>query len=93
MTNRRKPARSRAPAADLGASFLEALAEDFREHGRSAIVKLREDKPADYLKAVATHLPAETEDDADALFAPYSDAELRAIIKDLRAENAPGQSS
>ncbi len=76
----------RAAPFDLGARFVAALEADFRKHGPSAIEALREDRPADYLKAVAAHLPPSKEaEDADAAYAPYSDAEIIAVIEELRA--------
>jgi hypothetical protein len=43
----------------LGEEFLEALAEDFAEHGREAIVACRAEKPTEYVKVVAGLLPKE----------------------------------
>src|ERR1700747_64855 len=45
----------------LTAAFLNALAADFDEHGKSAIVKCREDKPEAYIKAIAALCPKEVE--------------------------------
>ena len=45
----------------LTAAFLNALAADFDEHGKSAIVKCREDKPEAYIKAIAALCPKEIE--------------------------------
>ena len=43
----------------LGEQFLEALAQDFAEHGQEAIVACREAKPTEYLKVIAGLLPNE----------------------------------
>lgn len=43
----------------LGEQFLEALAQDFAENGREAIVACREEKPTEYVKVVASLLPKE----------------------------------
>ena len=43
----------------LGEQFLEALAQDFAEHGQQAIVDCREEKPTEYVKIVASLLPKE----------------------------------
>ncbi len=43
----------------LGEQFLEALAQDFAEHGRQAIVACRAEKPNEYVKIVAGLLPKE----------------------------------
>ncbi len=43
----------------LGEQFLEALAQDFAEHGQAAIVACREERPTDYVKVEACLLPKE----------------------------------
>ncbi len=43
----------------LGEQFLEALAQDFAEHGHEAIVACRAEKPNEYVKIVAGLLPKE----------------------------------
>lgn len=43
----------------LGEAFIEALHDDFNEHGIAAIVKVRTDKPDQYLKVIASLLPKE----------------------------------
>lgn len=43
----------------LGEAFITALQEDFEEHGTAAIVEVRETKPADYLKVIASLMPKE----------------------------------
>ena len=43
----------------LGEQFLEALAQDFAEHGQDAIVACREEKPTEYVKIIAGLLPRE----------------------------------
>lgn len=53
---RPKGARSR-----LQESFLTALAEDFTEHGVAAIQAMRQDKPGDYIKTVASLMPKQLE--------------------------------
>jgi len=53
---RRKGARNK-----ISTSFLEALAADFEEHGAAAIKLMRMEKPADYVKVVASVLPKEFE--------------------------------
>ena len=45
------------PDQDSGRQFIRALAEDFAKHGPAVIEKVRTDKPADYLKIVASLLP------------------------------------
>lgn len=41
----------------LGEAFLEAMHDDFEAHGVAAIVKVREEKPDQYLKVIASILP------------------------------------
>lgn len=45
----------------LNASFLNALAKDFQEHGEDAIRMCREENPAAYVKVLAALLPKEIE--------------------------------
>ena len=53
------PGRPKGARSKLGEAFLEALLEDFTEHGVAAIVKVRDEKPDQYLKVVASILPKE----------------------------------
>ena len=46
-----------AASQTSGEQFLEALAQDFAEHGPAAIVACREEKPTEYVKVVASLLP------------------------------------
>lgn len=43
--------------AKLGEAFVQALQEDFAEHGVAAIEAVRTDKPDQYLKVIAGLLP------------------------------------
>lgn len=43
----------------LGEDFLKALQQDFATHGANAIVEVREARPQDYLKIIASILPKE----------------------------------
>lgn len=61
-----KPGQSGNPAGrekgsrnKLGEAFLSALHDDFKEHGVATIVKVREESPRDYIKVVASTLPAQ----------------------------------
>jgi len=43
--------------------LLEALASDFEDHGKDVIEKVRAERPADYLKIVASLVPKQMEID------------------------------
>src|SRR5215469_15980064 len=43
----------------LSEQFLSALAADWEEHGVEVLQKVREDRPADYLRVIASVLPKE----------------------------------
>lgn len=45
----------------LGEDFIKALAEDFQEHGVAAIATVREERPHEYVKVVASLLPKHVE--------------------------------
>lgn len=67
----------------LQADFLREMADDFAEHGREAITVMRTEKPAEYIRAIASLMPKELEitkplDDV-------SDEELNAAITAVRA--------
>lgn len=61
-----KPGQSGNPAgrpkgarSKLGEAFIEAMHEDFQQHGVAAIQAVRADKPDQYLKVIASILPKE----------------------------------
>ena len=41
----------------LSEEFIAALCQDFRQHGDDVIAKVRDEKPADYLRVIASILP------------------------------------
>jgi|LakMenE01Jun11ns_1017448.scaffolds.fasta_scaffold9952278_2 hypothetical protein len=43
----------------LGEAFLEAMHDDFSAHGIDAIIKVRSERPDQYLKVIASILPKE----------------------------------
>jgi hypothetical protein len=49
--------RPKGARSHLGEVFLEALRDDFVEHGVAAIAKVRDEKPDQYLKVIASILP------------------------------------
>jgi hypothetical protein len=69
-----KPGQSGNPAgrpkgarSKLGTLFLEQMLEDFTTHGAKVIEDVRNEKPDQYLKVVASILPKEIEPSADLL--------------------------
>jgi len=67
----------------LSERFLEALKKDFEQHGVAVIQKVREEKPDQYLKVVASLVPKDINVAVDP-FEDMSDEELVASIKMLR---------
>jgi hypothetical protein len=67
----------------LGEAFLEALHEDFNEHGAAAITKCREDSPVAYVKVLASILPKDLNVTINPL-EELTDAELIERIGELR---------
>lgn len=53
------PGRPKGARNKLGEAFIEALHNDFAEHGIAAIQTVRADKPDQYLKVIASLLPKE----------------------------------
>lgn len=53
------PGRPKGSRNKLGEQFLHDMLADWQEHGAATIVKVREDKPEQYLKVVAGVLPKE----------------------------------
>jgi hypothetical protein len=64
----------------LGEEFIKALASDFDKNGPEAIARVREERPQDYLKVIASLLPKEIKltDERE-----LSDEELDRRIRDL----------
>ncbi len=44
----------------LSEDFLRELADNFAEHGRDTIERMREDRPGDYIRMIASLMPKET---------------------------------
>lgn len=84
-----KPGQSGNPAGrkpgsrnKLGEAFLEALLEDWTKHGAAAIIKVREEKPDQYLKVVASIIPREIEvTTPDRKLEDLTDEQLMAIVR------------
>jgi len=51
--------RPKGARSKLGEAFLKEMLADFERGGAAAIIKVRDEKPADYLKVIASILPKE----------------------------------
>ena len=51
--------RPKGARAKLGEAFIDALLEDWNKNGVKAILDMREERPGDYVKIVASILPKE----------------------------------
>jgi hypothetical protein len=78
------PGRPKGSRNKLGEAFIEALHDDFKEHGVKAIETVRVDRPHEYLKVVAGLLPKEVKLDVGPLD-EIGDDELAAIVAAARA--------
>lgn len=66
----------------LGEDFIAAMYDDFSQHGAAVIAKVREERPAEYLRVVASLLPKVLQLEGDDRPASeLSDAELMAVIR------------
>jgi hypothetical protein len=68
----------------LGEEFIEALQADFKDHGKEAIIKVRTEKPDQYLKVIASIVPKDLNVNVNN-FDGLSDDELRSELRDLAA--------
>ena len=68
----------------LGEDFVSALQEDFQLHGKKVIVEVRTDRPADYLKIIASILPKQLEI-KEGSFDGISDEQLAALVMAARS--------
>jgi hypothetical protein len=72
----------------LGEDFIRALYEDFEQHGAAVIAAVREARPQDYLKVVASLVPKQIEMDTRPV-EQLSDEELLAIIAGAKEREIP----
>lgn len=90
--------RTKGARNKLGYAFVEALEADFTVHGKEAIEKVRDAKPHEYLKVVASLLPREI-NYSDTTVQDLTEEQLReglAAIKHIlaiRSGNADGAST
>jgi hypothetical protein len=78
------PGRPKGARNRLGEAFVLALAEDFDKHGVTAIATVRDERPHEYLKVVASLLPKQVEIKEGA-FDGIGDEELSALIVAARS--------
>jgi hypothetical protein len=72
----------------LSEPFLQALANDFREHGQSAIQRVRNERPDRYLAVIASLCPKELHVERTTPFSDLSDEELLQLERYLAASRA-----
>lgn len=72
----------------LGEAFIQALHDDFNEHGVDAIVQVRDEKPDQYLKVIASLLPKDVNLNVNSEV-ELSDDELIDRLRSLNATIAP----
>ncbi len=91
-----KPGQSGNPAGrpvgarnKLGEAFIQALQEDFEQHGIAAVQKVRDEKPDQYLKVIASLMPKEHRLSFDDQYDGMTDAELAERIRQQLAHLAP----
>lgn len=76
--------RPKGARSKLGEAFIEALHDDFNEHGIAAIQLVRAEKPDQYLKVIASLLPK----DVNLNFNPSDDMTDDELIQRIRALDA-----
>jgi hypothetical protein len=91
-----KPGQSGNPAGrpkgarnKLGEAFIQALHDDFEEHGVAAIQVVRAEKPDQYLKVIASLLPKDVNLNINDQLGEMSDDDLIQRIRELDATIAP----
>lgn len=72
----------------LGEQFLSALQEDFETNGAAAIVEVRETRPSDYLKVIASLMPKDLNLNVNNLD-DATDDELVQRLRDLESVIRP----
>ena len=90
-----KPGQSGNPAGrpkgsrhKLSEDFIRALAEDFENHGKDAIVKMREDRPGDYIRVIASLVPKDLNLNVNE-YEHWTDEQLADRIEQLDRELEP----
>jgi hypothetical protein len=83
------PGRPKGARNKLGEAFIEALHDDFGKHGVDAIVEVRETKPDQYLKVIASLLPKDVNLNITDDTSEMTDDELVERIERLTSAVAP----
>lgn len=83
------PGRPKGARNKLGEAFIEALNDDFSKHGVQAIIEVRETKPDQYLKVIASLMPKDVNLNITDDTSEMSDDELAERIQRLTAAVAP----
>lgn len=83
------PGRPKGARNKLGEAFIQALHDDFNEHGIETIAKVRETQPAQYVKVIASLLPSEHRLTINDQFSEMSDDELAQRVRALTETLAP----
>jgi hypothetical protein len=81
--------RPKGARSKLGEAFIQALHDDFNENGVAAIQTVREEKPDQYLKVIASLLPKDVNLNLTDNLSEMSDDELLGEIRKLHASLAP----
>lgn len=82
------PGRPKGSRNKLGEQFLEALQQDFEANGVAAIAKVRDEKPDQYLKVIASLMPKDLNINVNQ-FDGMTDDELVERIRALDATIRP----
>lgn len=88
------PGRPKGARNKLGEAFIEALHDDFAVHGVATIAKVRDEKPDQYVKVIASLLPKEFKIEATSdLTDEQLDARIRALASliEVGVADAPGR--
>lgn len=80
--------RPRGARTKLGEMFLEALRDDFETHGVVAITKVRDERPHEYLRVIASLMPKDLNLNVNNLDAATDD-ELVQRLRDLESVIRP----
>ncbi len=76
--------RPRGSRHKLSEAFIAELCSDFEQHGSEVIAKVRQDRPQDYLRVIASILPKDVNVTAPNPFEALSDEELAAALEVVR---------